>query len=377
MEPRASNPEQMGGTLAVAQSTCSTCCAVMSNLLVHPLPDKLIQEPFKWRKTRAEFDKSLRQGCPLCHRFNDRLKRAIYELDLCTDTNRELEDEICLTVGYLLNVNNTVRVSPYNYGSFDTIVFKTSIVHGRSACSVVTPHRPNSHYIEFQDDTPLTVRQTHDVNSEKTYRLVRDWIQACDHDHSGCVSLTESLLPTRVIDVTSDNPRLVMSQGRASYAVLSYCWGMAQALTTTTTTLDQHILGISMNGLPQTIQDAIEVTRRLKLRYLWVDSLCILQDSEDDKAVEIAKMEKIYQNAYVTISAAGPSDCTLGFLRNLAAPLPMPMAPIILPFQAEDGTVSTCSLYEQFGENMRASLHKRAWTMQEHLLSPRLLVFST
>jgi hypothetical protein len=152
---------------------------------------------------------------------------------------------------------------------------------------------------------------------------------------------------------------------------------MAQALTTTTNTLDQHILGISMNGLPQTIQDAIEVTRRLKLRYLWVDSLCILQDSEDDKAVEIAKMEKIYQDAYITISAAGPSDCTLGFLGNLADPLPMRMAPIILPFRAEDDTVSTCSLYEQFSENMRASLHKRAWTMQEHLLSPRLLVFST
>ena len=243
----------MSGTLAVAQSTCSTCRAVMSNLLVHPLPDKLIQEPFKWRKTRAEFDKSLRQGCPLCQRFNDRLKRAIYELDLCTDPNRELEDEICLTVGYLLNVNNTVRVSPYNYGSFDTIVFKTSIVHGRSSCSAVIFYRLNSRYIEFRGDTPLTVRQTHDVNSEKTYGLVGDWIQACDHDHSSCASLTESLLPTRVIDVISDNPRLVMSQGRAPHAALSYCWRMAQALIMTTNTLDQHALDISTNGPPQTI----------------------------------------------------------------------------------------------------------------------------
>lgn len=178
MEPRASNPEQTSATLAAAQSTCSTCRAVMSNLLVHPLPGKLIQEPFKWRKTRAEFDKSLRQGCHLCQRFNDRFKRAIYELDLCTDPNRELEDEICLTIGYLLNINNTVRVSPYNYGSFDTIVFKTSIARGRSSGSAVNLYRSDSHYIGFQDDTPLTVRQTHDVNSEKTYRLATTIIAA-------------------------------------------------------------------------------------------------------------------------------------------------------------------------------------------------------
>jgi len=77
--------------------------------------------------------------------------------------------------------------------------------------------------------------------------------------------------------------------------------------------LDQHIRGPLM-ALPQTFSDAVSVTKVLGVRYLWSDSLCIVQDSEHDWHAEVSAMADIYENALLTICADAATNATEGFL---------------------------------------------------------------
>jgi hypothetical protein len=103
-----------------------------------------------------------------------------------------------------------------------------------------------------------------------------------------CHYLEDALLPTRIIDVGDNEgstPKLVLSAEGATgrWLSLSHMWGIAGFhFTTTTAALKQRLLGLNLHELPPTFKYAIIVTRKLGFRYLWVDPLCILQDSLDD-----------------------------------------------------------------------------------------------
>ena len=101
----------------------------------------------------------------------------------------------------------------------------------------------------------------------------------------------------------------------AGYATLSYCWGGVPQFSATRANIGELINGFSLNRLSQTVKDAVEVTRSLGLRYLWVDALCIVQDDPLDKDHEIERMGSIYMSAAVTIAALSATATTEGFLR--------------------------------------------------------------
>jgi hypothetical protein len=106
---------------------------------------------------------------------------------------------------------------------------------------------------------------------------------------------------------------LVNSDGRcAPYIALSHCWGLAHILTTTTETLAARMEGIPPSVLPLTFQHAVQITRALNFRYLWIDSICIIQNDELDWQRESANMCNIYKNSAVTIAADAASDSTKG-----------------------------------------------------------------
>jgi hypothetical protein len=131
--------------------------------------------------------------------------------------------------------------------------------------------------------------------------------------------------------------------------------------------------GIPLSILPKTIQDAVNVTRRLGLKYLWVDALCIMQDSNNDWALESSKIGDIYGNATITIAAAGGSTCHAGcFIQNNpnTAHILVKMS-LRLP---DCGTISLCVQNEY--NPIYDPLNQRAWALQERLLSPRLLIYS-
>ncbi|KAF9479151.1 HET-domain-containing protein [Pholiota conissans] len=217
------------------------------------------------------------------------------------------------------------------------------------------------------------------------YTKALECINKCN-DHNHCPPIEETYLPTRVIDCSDPSkPRLIDTHRRIKghYCTLSYVWGGEQRQKTTTANINAYIReGINV-PLPQTITDAILVTHRLGIRYLWVDALCIIQDSSEDKDNELGIMAHIYRDAYLTISALGAFRADQGFL-------PDERAPDILPFLFSDTQKSPGLMrlkyimprrtpelgFKQINAPiMHNPLDARAWCLQENMLSPRRLIF--
>lgn len=127
--------------------------------------------------------------------------------------------------------------------------------------------------------------------SRASLNLVSGWVNCCAESHDDC-SGAETPLPTRLLDVgrtAEDLIKLVEPEAGTigKFASLSYCWGSSLTVSTTQS---------------QTFQDAIRITRHIGLRYLWIDSLCILQDDEDDWARESARMSDTFSRPMNPIS---------------------------------------------------------------------------
>jgi hypothetical protein len=185
------------------------------------------------------------------------------------------------------------------------------------------------------------------------------------------------LLPTRVIDVglatNTTSPKLYTNRNneRAHYVCLSYVWGGSQPLTTKNNVV-ALAEKIASESLSQTAQDAIRVTRKLGIRYLWIDALCIIQDDDDDKKRELRVMGNIYRDATLTISASSSTSAVSGFAKA------EPPQGCELPFYLPDGTIgSVVAVPSQLEIPYlhQAPLHSRGWTFQERMLSRRILIF--
>jgi hypothetical protein len=245
---------------------------------------------------------------------------------------------------------------------------------------------------------------TENPGSEESFRQAEQWIKECCANHGSCPK-PGSTLPTRVVDVGElggdQGAKLFISKdGTAPYTALSYCWGEPplrpqppQPVMTTTTTIDDFTKGLPVSLLPRTIRDAIHTTRQLGFRYLWVDVLCILQDDKVDKRREIRKMKEIFSNAIVTISAACSESCHKGFLyqrhlykdsfyhrsRGTKPPyVSVEYPPFLLPFRCPDGRLGSLILHRWMTTRPGPEpIDSRAWTLEERLLSPRVLMYTS
>ena len=132
-------------------------------------------------------------------------------------------------------------------------------------------------------DSPCTWRYmkpmmkiTNRTGSPAAVRKVKSWYSGCLSSHEQCLQGTHSRLPTRIIRIEGlERVRLhISSDESAEYACLSYCWGGSAVIKTTASNLEQYTTGIPWDELPQTFQDAIQLTHNLGIHYLWIDSLC-------------------------------------------------------------------------------------------------------
>lgn len=128
------------------------------------------------------------------------------------------------------------------------------------------------------------------------------------------------------------------------------------------------MVGFSTFEVTGSIADAVELTRRIGVRYLWVDALCIVQDDESDKVREIALMKDIYGCALATIIVEAASSASEGFLKNYGT-----TKTFDLPYLSPDGQLSSIQIHELDG--VEPPLRDRAWTLQEEVLSLRRIVF--
>ena len=213
---------------------------------------------------------------------------------------------------------------------------------------------------------------------------MKAWIRQCTAAHEGCMHAARPLydrrLPTRPLDTgplddLSPHFRIVstteMDSATTNFAALSHCWGPHPLLRTLTTNFNAHCHSIAASVLPKSFVEAAAVARNLRIRYLWIDSLCIIQDLSSDWEREAATMGSVYSNAELTIAATGASDGTKGlFLQR-----PEMEKPVRIPYR--DGTIHLAMpTPRSTGEIDNSPLDARASITQEWLLSSRVLHFT-
>lgn len=225
------------------------------------------------------------------------------------------------------------------------------------------------------------------TGSDGALHLAASWVEGCVSKHEVCrVRITQgqsSFVPTRLLDVSNSNVRLVETNTATfgamdrRYIALSHCWGKIHIIRTLTANYEDHLSQISFEDLSKTFKDAVHTTRKLGFQYLWIDSLCIIQDDSKDWAAEAATMCNVYQYATLTIAAAHAAGGDVGCFKDRDGLLQMPFI-IDIPQDSPDLVAHV--LFTSYGRSEGISgpeppLYGRAWVLQEQLLSPRMLVF--
>lgn len=217
-----------------------------------------------------------------------------------------------------------------------------------------------------------------------------DWVRECDATHTDCQPKRSKCYspPARMIAVGSSNSQsgihLVPGSIDDPYIALSHCWGKAEMHSKTTLEkLVKYQHSIDFEALPLSFQDAITITRGLGIRFLWIDSLCIVQDDKSDWEREAAKMSSIFRHAFLTITAAAAWDSHGG-----CGITPMEAASQFdfpdMAFANEPGEKLPKQLFirhphlprprEQF---VKSLIHQRGWILQEIVLSRRVAHFTS
>lgn len=218
--------------------------------------------------------------------------------------------------------------------------------------------------------------------------MVTVWLENCNRAHRKCKRDRRPQLPTRVIRVgnNEEKPSLFISRGQsAEFVALSYCWKSSTDLKTTVDTLEQHVSGIALEELSQTVRDAILVCRKLGIEYLWVSALCIVQDDEDDVSHEASVVADIYSKATLTI-AVTDSGTRTGSSFGSRSWKSIAILPLDLRLPRGNLTDSECRvcpanrlmavrpLHDPTYQNGRTDFDTRGWALQEHLFSSRMLL---
>ncbi|AEO71250.1 uncharacterized protein THITE_2059570, partial [Thermothielavioides terrestris NRRL 8126] len=212
-----------------------------------------------------------------------------------------------------------------------------------------------------------------------------NWIRECRSSHSLCEhpAFSRDVRPSRLVEVYAEGAekRILVIQvpltGRhIDYTALSHCWGPSGVpFKLTRSTMARLACGVPLTELPRTFRDAVRVTSSLGLRHIWIDALCILQEeacddslSAHDWEIEASKMGSIYSNAYVTLAAADARDSTGGLFLDVVPRYLSRFGHHVLA-------------YGRAGEPSRlpkeSVLSSRGWILQELVLSPRVIHFST
>lgn len=182
--------------------------------------------------------------------------------------------------------------------------------------------------------------------------------------------------PARLLKICSEEEVQLVeldydtSPATPAYLALSHRWGRRQHLTTTCRNIAAHKAQIHLNDLPGTFRDAITITRLLGYLYIWIDALCIIQDSASDWHNESQKMGDIFQGASITLAVHCAKDDFEGFLNRAFAKRP------VTEYRTKYNQISFFQPPNPEEDVTGSALSRRAWVLQERFLSTRTIHFT-
>ncbi|OSS51061.1 hypothetical protein B5807_04075 [Epicoccum nigrum] len=226
--------------------------------------------------------------------------------------------------------------------------------------------------------------------SDAFFAIMNGWLEDCTRGscHHECQASSNVKPPTRLIDVgTGDKPILKLVESASemllssSYIALSHRWGEIKPHRPFSTLpvdntgegrdLANFKQAIPEDQLPATFKDAVICARKFGVRYLWIDSLCILQGEDGDFNVEAKKMEDVYSGAMCVIAASRANSQRDGFLK------PRPQRDYVMFQRHGEKPFYVCEAIDNFSKDViEGSLNKRGWVLQERALARRTIYFA-
>ncbi|EPE24535.1 hypothetical protein GLAREA_08387 [Glarea lozoyensis ATCC 20868] len=213
------------------------------------------------------------------------------------------------------------------------------------------------------------------ISTQDALPIAKVWLDRCLAFHKHCNPSENQRLPTRLISIQEECIRLCASeeiQGFPKYVTLSHCWGSMPFETLTKERISELQKRIALDTLPKTFREAINAARYLGFQYIWIDSLCIVQDDPDDWAAESSLMSSVYGGSSLNLAASDAPNGAAGCFFNRGN---------LWRCQVRVNANHKEELYDCVPKNIRMSLRdtqlaKRCWVVQERILARRTLHFT-
>ncbi|KZL79463.1 heterokaryon incompatibility protein [Colletotrichum incanum] len=231
----------------------------------------------------------------------------------------------------------------------------------------------------------LPARLDKRMGSPDTLEVMSKWLNGCNSSHPECKwRVADSYYPSRLIDVgppgslswtlriNEQGPPPLIARG---YLTLSHRWGSSPFIQLTSDTLLNFQGQVPVNHLPQTFRDMVSLAHHFGIRYIWIDSLCILQDSNEDWQKEALDMRGVYHNSACNIIAAYSEGPDGGLFRDRD---PSVLESFVVRSERTDITPGLYLAWDHtsiLNDYSRAPLNERGWAFQERLLPGRSLHF--
>ncbi|KAI9771982.1 MAG: hypothetical protein M1839_002575 [Geoglossum umbratile] len=260
---------------------------------------------------------SAERGCGLCDLIAKQLRR-LSELASASAYHIFIWGRIPATCEFKVALGDINRFTEHisKWQQPESLVF-----FRRNGASVTSEDLEKPGLLRNGSWPSLPVLADQNPGSRDAFHRAQGWLADCTKRHKECIRL-QSKLPKRVLDLGESeelsNIALYITTGEiAPYATLSYSWGKSPRLLTERKTLTQHCRGISLDEFPKTLRDAIRIAKALGFRYLWIDSLCIIQGDDLDWAEQGAAMTDIYGLSTLNVSASSSRNSNEGILMSL------------------------------------------------------------
>lgn len=390
-DSRASRP-----TVRIQQQTGSLCSLCEQAVHLRPPPGKTQEDVYELRgRSFREIQQAAGIGCTICTEIYEFILNPLPLINPLDDTLLRLSPEKRnrLHIGYALLwdgftynelqiefFDSEAKRECYGYQMYQLLPIDAVQRfdapgprlegNGRCSCCLSSFERIISGFEDYMS-------------------IINFWMDTCLEGHSKCDTDKFRFLPNRVIDVgiedVTSEPRLVTRRDPAwkagePYITLSHRWKTNNMPTLLTNNIAAFKSAIPMKSLPRTFREAIHVTRKLGVKFLWIDALTIIQDSEDDWKHESTLMGKIYESGYLNISALEADQETGALFHSIRTADPYDNLNLRvksdwnLPFNQGS---NECYLVRQslFYGISGAPLNRRGWVFQERALAPRTIYF--